>query len=68
MVSSIQKTAEGKARYAAITDVRNERENNPDDKTLFEAASRIIKLGERENLTLEKAVGCIACSKLEACP
>jgi hypothetical protein len=43
--------------------VRNERENTPDDKALFEAASRIVKLGERENLTLEKAVGCVACSK-----
>ena len=43
--------------------IRNERENSPDDKTLFEAASRIIKLGERENLTLDKAVGCVACSK-----
>jgi hypothetical protein len=37
--------------------------HTPDDKTLFEAASRIIKLGERENLTLDKAVGCVACSK-----
>ena len=43
--------------------IRNERENTPDDKTLFEAASRIIKLGEREKLTLDKAVGCVACSK-----
>jgi hypothetical protein len=43
--------------------IRNEREDTPDDKTLFEAASRIIKLEERENLTLDKAVGCVACSK-----
>ncbi len=43
--------------------LRNETENTPDDKTLFEAASRIIKLSERENLTLDKAVGRVACSK-----
>jgi hypothetical protein len=40
-----------------------QRQNTPEDKVLFEAASRIIKLGERENLTLDEAVGCVACSK-----
>jgi hypothetical protein len=33
------------------------------DKFLFEATSRIIKRGERENVTLDKAAGCAACSK-----
>ena len=46
-----------------FTAIRNERENTPEDKALFEAASRIIKLGERENLTLDKAARCVACSK-----
>jgi hypothetical protein len=48
--------------FIAISYVR---ENTLDDKTIFEAVSRIIKLGERENLTLDKAVyvGCVACSK-----
>jgi hypothetical protein len=46
--------------FIAISYVR---ENTLDDKTLFEAASRIIKLDERENITLDKAVGCVACSK-----
>jgi hypothetical protein len=32
----------------------SQRQNNPDDKVLFEAASRISKLGERENLTLDE--------------
>jgi hypothetical protein len=44
-------------------DISYVRENTLDDKTLFEAASRIIKLGERENITVDKAVGCVACSK-----
>jgi hypothetical protein len=43
--------------------IRNGRENTPEDRALFEAASRIIKLGERENLTFDKAAGCVACSK-----
>jgi hypothetical protein len=43
--------------------IRNERENTPEDEALFEAASRIMKLGERESLTLDKPAGCVACSK-----
>jgi hypothetical protein len=34
------------------------------DKALLEAACRIIKPGELENLTLDKTAGCV----LEACP
>jgi hypothetical protein len=40
-----------------------QRQNTPEDKALFEAASRIIKLGERENLTLDKAAECAASPK-----
>jgi hypothetical protein len=36
-----------------------QRQNNPDDKVLFEAASRIIKLGERENLTLDELLDAL---------
>jgi hypothetical protein len=58
--SDVDELLWGNGPFIAIT---NEREKSPDDKTVFEAASRIIKLGERENLTLDKAVGCVACSK-----
>jgi hypothetical protein len=51
-----------------ITKVRNTKRSNVRifqkiDKALLEAASSIIKLGERENLTLDQAAGCVARSK-----
>jgi hypothetical protein len=40
-----------------------QRQNTPEEKALFEAVSRIIKPGERENHNLDKAAGCVTCSK-----
>jgi hypothetical protein len=42
---------------------KSERENTLEDKALFEAASLIIKLVERENITSDKAAGGVAWSK-----
>jgi hypothetical protein len=41
-----------------------QRQNTPEKQALFEVASRIIKLGETENLAFVKAAGCVTCSKL----
>jgi hypothetical protein len=49
-------------RYMEAKSLRNP-EFDPVGNDLTLQKTKIIKLGERENLTLDKPVGCVACSK-----